>query len=323
MTLEPEFLPPLAPPPPDALIHSEIPAESSLEADSGQVRVPAKTARSIPNLGHTILFLILAGGVLFLTEIASFALVMGVHLFGKETPQQLFREPRLLIPSMAISYILAGALSWAIFTNLWQEPFSLGIHWNPPVARRRLLRLLFLGILLSATVQLLSNYLPIPKALPIDDFFRTRTDIWLVAIFGTFLAPPFEELAFRGFMLPSFATAWDWTMRRKNPTATLLFGKDGALLSMEGRDPHWSLGAMVFSSILTSILFAMVHADQLAHSWTPLSILFSVSIVLCLVRLRARSLAASAIVHAAYNGTIFIAIFIATDGFRHLDKINQ
>jgi Na+-translocating ferredoxin:NAD+ oxidoreductase RnfD subunit len=55
----------------------------------------------------------------------------------------------------------------------------------------------------------------------------------------------------------------------------------------------------------------------------PLSILFSVSIVLCLVRLCAHSLAASALVHAAYNGTIFVAIFIATDGFRHLDKISQ
>jgi uncharacterized protein len=337
MSIEPEFLPPQAPSPFGTPIRPETPEmptpeappeeipESPFQNYSSQPPSPAKKARRIPNLCHTLLFLIVVVGVLFLTEFATFAFVMGVHLFGNETPEQLFHEPRLLIPSMAISYILAGAICWAIFTSLWGEPFSLGVRWNSLFTRRRLLLLLFLGVLLSVSVQFLSNYLPIPKALPIDDFFRTRADIWLVAIFGTFLAPPFEELAFRGFMLPSFATAWDWAMRHENPdpTAVSLIGKDGSALSQAGRDPRWSPGALVFSSIVTSIFFAMVHADQLAHSWVPLSILFSVSIVLCLVRLCAHSLAASALVHAAYNGTIFVAIFIATDGFRHLDKISQ
>ena len=63
---------------------------------------------------------------------------------------------------------------------------------------------------LSLVVQLLSNFLPVPKTLPIDDFFRTSADVWLVALFGTFLAPVFEELAFRGFLLPSLASSWDW-----------------------------------------------------------------------------------------------------------------
>ena len=65
-------------------------------------------------------------------------------------------------------------------------------------------------MLLSLAVQLLSNFLPIPKTLPIDDFFRTSADVWMVALFGTFMAPVFEELAFRGFLLPSMASAWDW-----------------------------------------------------------------------------------------------------------------
>jgi membrane protease YdiL (CAAX protease family) len=330
MSIEPEFLPPQVPPSLASPMQSERPLESSSETYFGQPPAPAKTERPIPHLGHTVLLLIVVGGVLFLTEIAIFAIVAATHAFGTETPQQMLREPRLLIPSMAISYILAGAISWAIFTNLWGEPFPLGVRWNSLFVRRSFFRLLSLGILLSATVQLLSNYLPIPKTLPIDDFFRTPADIWLVAIFGTFLAPPFEELIFRGFMLPSFATAWDWTMRRKSPdpTATDLFISTGGsllpqLVPQAGRDPHWSPGALVFSSVVTSIFFAMVHADQLAHSWVPLSILFTVSIVLCLVRLPAHSLAASALVHSAYNASIFVAIFIATDGFRHLDKINQ
>ena len=55
----------------------------------------------------------------------------------------------------------------------------------------------------------------------------------------------------------------------------------------------------------------------------PLGVLFCVSLVLCGVRLRFHSLAASALVHACYNGTIFALLFFATGGFRHLEKLNQ
>ena len=41
------------------------------------------------------------------------------------------------------------------------------------------------------------------------------------------------------------------------------------------------------------------------------------------VRVKWHSLAASALVHACYNGTIFALIFVATSGFRHLDKLKQ
>jgi membrane protease YdiL (CAAX protease family) len=50
--------------------------------------------------------------------------------------------------------------------------------------------------------------------------------------------------------------------------------------------------------------------------------LFCVSLVLCGVRLWTHSLAASTLIHATYNGTIFTILFFATGGFRHLDKIN-
>ncbi len=68
-------------------------------------------------------------------------------------------------------------------------------------------------------MQFLSNFLPIPKTLPIDDFFRTPADVWMVALFGTFVAPVFEELAFRGFLLPSMASTWDWLRGQQRRTA--------------------------------------------------------------------------------------------------------
>jgi uncharacterized protein len=276
--------------------------------------------RRIPNFGHTVLFFTVAIIVLLLTSVSVFALAMGLHLLGTETPEQLLREPRLLIPSMAASYLIAGAIVWAIFTYLWQQSFLRALHWNFAAVRRRWVPLLAGGVVLSLAVQFLSNYLPVPKTLPIDDFFRTSADVWLVALFGTFLAPVFEELAFRGFLLPSLASAYDWLRGNKHrlhddpmvvPVAN----------PVANNDQHWSVAALVVSCTLTSIAFALVHADQLAHAWAPLAVLFAVSLVLCLVRLWTRSLAASTLIHATYNATIFTILFFVTGGFRHLDKI--
>jgi hypothetical protein len=266
----------------------------------------------IPNFGHMVLFFTVAVIVLLLTSFSIVALAVSMHLLGKETPEQLLREPRLLIPTMAFGYLIAGAIVWAIFTYLWQRSFAEALHWNFAAVRRRWGRLLAGGIALSLVVQLLSNFLPIPKTLPIDDFFRTPADVWMVALFGTFMAPVFEELAFRGFLLPSVASTWDWL--RHQP------GEPVSAASAD-RDPHWSISALVASCAVTSIAFALVHADQLAHAWAPLSVLFAVSLVLCAVRLWTQSLAASTFIHATYNGTIFTILFFATGGFRHLDKI--
>ena len=274
---------------------------------------PTPPQGRIPNFGHTVLFFTVAIIVLLLTSFSVFALAVSLHPLGKETPEQLLREPRLLIPTMAAGYLIAGAIVWALFTYLWERPFTQALHWNFAVVRERWGRLLAGGVALSLVVQLLSNFLPIPKTLPIDDFFRTPGDVWMVALFGTFMAPVFEELAFRGFLLPSLASTWDWLRRQPGEADNSAGSAD--------RDPHWSIGALVVSCTVTSIGFALVHADQLAHAWAPLSVLFAVSLVLCGVRLWTQSLAASTFIHATYNGTIFTILFFATGGFRHLDKI--
>ena len=284
--------------PPEFLYTPEIPSGPP----------PPPPPRRIPHIGHTVLFFTVAIIVLLLASVSVFALAMGFHLLGKETPEQLLREPRLLIPSMAAAYLIAGAIVWAIFTYLWQKTFLDGLHWNFAAVRRRWMPLLGGGIALSLVVQFLSNFLPVPKTLPIDDFFRNSADVWMVALFGTFVAPIFEELAFRGFLLPSLASAWDWLQgRRENADVD--------------QDPHWSVAALLVSCTITSTAFALVHADQLAHAWAPLAVLFAVSLVLCGVRLWMQSLAASTFIHATYNGTIFTILFFVTGGFRHLDKI--
>jgi membrane protease YdiL (CAAX protease family) len=48
-----------------------------------------------------------------------------------------------------------------------------------------------------------------------------------------------------------------------------------------------------------------------------------VGLVLTLVRARTKSVAASLLIHIAYNGTISVLMYVGTDRFRHLEKLNQ
>jgi membrane protease YdiL (CAAX protease family) len=131
--------------------------------------------------------------------------------------------------------------------------------------------------------------LPIPKDLPIDTFFRTPAEAWALGLLSITLAPLMEELFFRGFLYPVLARG---------------------------------LGLPV-AVFLTALGFAALHGSQLMFSWGPVLVIFLVGLVLTLVRAKTNSVAAGVIIHTAYNGTITVAMFAATDGFRHLEKLNQ
>jgi membrane protease YdiL (CAAX protease family) len=77
---------------------------------------------------------------------------------------------------------------------------------------------------------------------------------------------------------------------------------------------------MVAASIATSLPFALLHAEQTNWSPGPFVLLLVISLILCAVRLRTRSLASSTLVHACYNFILFSTALISSGGFRHLDK---
>jgi len=126
-----------------------------------------------------------------------------------------------------------------------------------------------------------------PKHAPIDDFFRTARDAYVLSLFGIFFAPLFEELFFRGLLYPALA-------RR--------------------------IG-MIPSILVTALAFASIHGSQLKYSWGPVLVIFLVGVTLTTVRAVKKSVGATVLMHMAYNGTIFVAAYIATDGFRHLEKL--
>ena len=267
---------------------------------------PEDPPTRIPNLGHALLFLAIAGILLILTQLAFLPITHATLATAKNA-----FPPKLLIASEAVTYLATIAISWFLFPLLWKRSFAEGIQANPDAVRRNAYKLIPIGIALSLLVQAASSLATMPKSIPMDDFFRTPSDVWLIAIFGTLLAPLFEEIGFRGFLLPAFAIAYDWIALPRTDAARDLWNSTNKISR-----PAW-----VFSVVLTSILFAAVHGQQVAFTWPVLLLLFSVSLVLCVVRLRLRSVLASTLIHASYNFTIFLTAFIATDGYRHLEKM--
>src|SRR5271163_1264588 len=197
----------------------------------------------IPHLGHAALFLAIAGLFLLLTQLLLIGIAHPPTVTGKASAG-IF-SPKLLVGSEALSYIATLTLSWFIFPLLWKRSFAEGIQANPDAARRNALRLIPIGLVLSFAVQAISSLATMPKDIPMDDFFRTTSDVWLVTAFGTLIAPLFEEVLFRGFLLPAFAIAYDWLSLPRTPAAHEQWRSNNKL----------TRPSLVFSAVLTSILF--------------------------------------------------------------------
>ena len=285
-----------------------------------------RRTRTIPNFGDSVLFTLLAGFFIFVVEAVFFSATLSFHLLPHQTTAQLAREPKLIVPSMALAYVLTLLAAALVFRLLWDRSFASGIRWNREAVMRLGWRLPALGLAVGVTVQLLQNYLPMPKTVPMDDYFRTRADVWMVTAFGTLLAPAFEEIAFRGMLLPAIGNAWDWIGNLSNPGRRensyihpMSEARTEISRASEACSP--TTPALLFSSALTSAIFALLHAEQLGHSVSPLILLFSVSVVLTLVRIRTVSVAASTLVHASYNFSVFLTMFIGTGGYQHLERL--
>ena len=258
-----------------------------------------RSSQRIPHLGHVALLLALLG----------VSLILALLPLMRSTP-----TAREAVLAQAASYGLTLLFAWPLFSLVWKRPFLLGISWNAAAVRPWLA---FFGVALGFAAQGIETFLPVPAKTPVEEVFRTPHLIWLLLPFAVLAGPLLEEIVFRGFLLPALANAIEWLRlpRGSNP--------EEALLNLDA----WRVAtsdsplALALASLITSILFALFHAPQLGLSWPSVSLLAAVSLVLCWVRLCSRSVAASTLVHACYNLSVFVTLAISTDGFRHMNKL--
>lgn len=280
-----------------------------------------------PNFGDLLVFLVIAFGSLRVSG-AVVVTALHHHMFGVSTLKQAEEEVHYKIGSQALWYLVTLLFCLLIFPLVWsvQEwirtqdagswktgpTFFGGIRWRVSAAARSLWRLF--GAAGACFVAAIADeiLMPGPANTPIDQTFHMPGAIWLLFGFGVTLAPLLEEIAYRGFLLPSLCTAYDWMGEQVKglPPRTDTSGR-----------PRWSLLAMITGSILTSIPFALMHGEQTAYSVGPFLLLFAIGMVLCWIRLATGSLAASVLVHSSYNLLLFALMFLGTGGFRHLDRM--
>jgi hypothetical protein len=266
----------------------------------------------IPHLGHLgILFLISLLGLALAAVLAHVAVTY--HLYGVRDFTQAATEIHYTLGTEALFYGFTFLGSLIVFPFVWHKSLFAGLQWNGDCARRYAGYLMGTATLCFALAMIDGFFLPGPADAPIDRIFRTPGAAWILFAFGVTLAPFFEELGFRGFLLPALATAYDWIAEKVTHQPRLSLDEEG--------HPRWSLPAMVTASLVTSVLFAFMHAEQTSYSIGPMLLLVFVSLVLCTARLRLRSLAASVLVHATYNFLLFSFMLIGTGGFKHLDKM--
>jgi uncharacterized protein len=261
----------------------------------------------IPSLAHTFLFFALAIVVLLIGELVTVGIGRTLPPFRHEDFTALAGDPRLMIPAQAIQYAVLLGLTAIVFSTLWQEAFWKGIHWNASAVARRSIPLVALGLVIGLGSGLAGNYLPMPKEAPIlNDLMHSTTGAWLMLIFGTTGAPLLEELAFRGFLLPSLINLIRRLERNRRVSPAVA-----------------SFAGIPLAILLTSLPFALLHSLQVSYAWAPIMLIALVSVALCIVRLWTNSLAASTLVHSIYNLSLFAGMLVASDGFRHLEKLNN
>jgi uncharacterized protein len=207
-------------------------------------------------------------------------------LYPKVAILQVVTYPLVTVLGQGLSYLLIFAFMALIAKRVPGQDFWRAIRWNWP---KNWTSYALIGMLLSFALQGVAHFLPIPKVLPVDQFFRTPAEAWALSLFGITLAPLFEELFFRGFLYPVLARQ---------------FG-------------------IVTAVLATAASFSLVHAPQLGRAWGPVFVIFMVGLALTIARAVTKSVAASLIMHVAYNATISILLFVGTDGFRHLERLNQ
>jgi uncharacterized protein len=108
-----------------------------------------------------------------------------------------------------------------------------------------------------------------------EDLLRDRGSILLVGFFALTLGPLFEELAFRGFLMP------------------LLVRTFGAVAGVA----------------LQAVPFALLHGNEYAWAWQQVVLLFLAGTAFGWMRHKTGSTAASTYMHAGYNLVAFVGIF--------------
>jgi CAAX protease family protein len=273
-----------------APVSTEAPAAVSSEPfGSGPATPPSFAALPPPPVENPVWNgwdVLLIAALTFVTMVVlQLGVVLAAHWlrYPHESLSDVAQKPILLLVSQFLIYAAVAGCMVALVEGKYHVPFWPAIRWNWPRAGWRLLAL---GAVMLIVLGLLQNLLPMPKDTPFEHLFDRPRDAYLLSIIAITVGPLMEELFFRGFMYPVLA--------RRMGVA-------------------WGI-------VLTALPFGLIHLPQYGWAWGAALVIFLVGVVCGLVRALTKSVGASFLVHAGYNGMQMLIAVVATHGFRHMEK---
>jgi len=196
----------------DAPVTSEpVPADGLTEVQTPEVQTPdVQTVELAPPLppdpawnGWDMLRLVFITIVALFVGVFAALFIAHWRLYPHTALGEIARIPLVVVAGQSLAYLLILAYMYVLVTRERRRPdFLAAIHWNSP---SNIAVYVLAGFALSLGLQVLAHFLPIPKELPIDSFFRTPAEAWALSILSITLAPLMEELFFRGFLYPVLA----------------------------------------------------------------------------------------------------------------------
>ena len=202
------------------------------------------------------------------------------HFFPNVPMEQVMKRTPWLLALQLVWELACMAFIYFMITKKYQRDFWEAVKWKQ---QRYQLLYAAAGAALAVLSMMLSSILP-ERHLPIEKAFSSPESAYLLAFFGIFVAPFVEEMIFRGFLYPVLERLW----------------------------------GLVAAVLLTTALFAGIHAPQLSGGSEEIAAIFVVGFVFSYVRGKSGSLVPSFVMHTVYNSVLFVSLYLSTDYFRAL-----
>lgn len=189
-------------------------------------------------------------------------------------PPSLVHKTLLLVSAQSLGYVLLLMALYSIVAVHYSRPFWESLRWIPST-RIPTVQAIVMGFGLSIVVAVLGTLLGAPEDTPMKDIVLADWRSFLaVLLVGVTIGPVFEELIFRGFLQPLLTRSF-------GPTAGIL---------------------------LAALPFGLLHLQQYGFNWQQGVLITLAGAAFGWVRYRSGSTRTAAIMHMAYNSTVFLAV---------------
>jgi hypothetical protein len=199
------------------------------------------------------------------------------------TREKLSNDPYFLLALQTAFYGLLLAFIYLLVAVGHAQPFWPMLRWRR-ITPGKALACLLGGAFLTGAIALLPPVLPDANQFPLEHLFNSRGAAFAIGAFAILVAPFMEEIVFRG----------------------VLFGIFEAQIGLRS------------AILITAILFGGLHVPEYWGAWNHMFLIFLVGLVFSLARGMSGSLAPSVFLHAGYNASMMLGLFLATQHFRNL-----